>query len=208
MSDKALDLRTSTQIVRRHKFLVGFVVVLGILGGAAYAVLRPPMLTSTALVALQEPASVQQPANNNTTGGGTDAFTATQEVVAGSYPVLLDALPHVRPAMSFDELRHNVQVGSPSSDIISVNAKGKNAADAEATANAVADSYMGYVSSSRSPVGRVEAQMLESATIATGRPLPASLLITGGFGALCGAIVGAAVALAFGWADRRFRISR
>jgi len=208
MSDKALDLRTSTQIVRRHKFLVGFVVVLGILGGAAYAVLRPPMLTSTALVALQEPASVQQSANNNTTAGGTDTFTATQKVVAGSYPVLLDALPHVRPAMSFDELRHNVQVGSPSSDIISVNAKGKNAADAEATANAVADSYMGYVSSSRSPVGRVEAQMLESATIATGRPLPASLLITGGFGALCGAIVGAAVALAFGWADRRFRISR
>jgi hypothetical protein len=104
MSDKALDLRTSTQIVRRHKFLVGFVVVLGILGGAAYAVLKPPMLTSTALVALQEPASVQQSANNNTTAGGTDTFTATQKVVAGSYPVLLDALPHVRPAMSFDEL--------------------------------------------------------------------------------------------------------
>ena len=50
--------------------------------------------------------------------------------------------------------------------------------------------------------------MLDWATSATGRPLPASLLITGGFGALYGAIVGAIGALAFGWADRRFRISR
>jgi len=196
------------RVLAGSRFVVGEVAVAGLVAGIVFAALHPPLLTSTALVALQEPASVQQPANNTTTGGGTDAFTATQEVVAGSYPVLLDALPHVRPAMSFDGLRHNVQVGSPSSDIISVNAKSKNAADAEATANAVADSYMGYVSSSQSPVGRVEAQMLEPATIATGRPLPAGLLITGGFGALCGAIVGAAVALAFGWADRRFRISR
>ena len=192
MSDRALDLRTSTQIVRRHKFLVGFVVVLGILGGAAYAVLKPPMLTSTALVALQEPASVQQSANNNTTAGGTDTFTATQKVVAGSYPVLVDALPHVRPAMSFDQLRHNVQVGSPSSDIISVNAKGKNAADAEATANAVANSYISYVSSSRSAVGRIQAQLLESASSATG-PAPIErtivyVLLGGLAGALTGVI--------------------
>src|SRR6516225_10035543 len=206
MSGPASDLRRFLRVIQRYGILVGITAAVSLLAGAATAVLRPPMLTSTALVALQEPASVQQSANNNTTAGGTDTFTATQKVVAGSYPVLLDALPHVRPAMSFDELRHNVQVGSPSSDIISVNAKGKNAADAEATANAVANSYIGYVSSSRSPVGRVEAQMLESATIATGRPLPASLLITGGFGALCGAIVGATVALAFGWADRRLRI--
>ena len=205
MSDKALDLRTSTQIVRRHKFLVGFVVVLGILGGAAYAVLRPPMLTSTALVALQEPASVQQSANNNTTAGGTDTFTATQKVVAGSYPVLLDALPHVRPAMSFDELRHNVQVGSPSSAFISVDAKGKNAADAEATANAVARSYIRYVSSPHSAVGHVQAQLLESASVATGPTPVRQMIIYGLVGGLAGALIGVIVALAVGRNDRRVR---
>ena len=84
MSQQALDLRRSMQIVRRHKVLVGIVVALGILGGAAYAVLKPPMLTSTALIALPTSVSVQ-PA---TTTGGTDPFTATQEVVAGSYQVL------------------------------------------------------------------------------------------------------------------------
>ena len=205
MSEKALDLRTSTQIIRRHKFLVAFVVVLGILGGAAYAVLKPPMLTSTALVALQEPASLQQSANNNTTGGGTDTFTATQEVVAGSYPVLLDALPHVRPAMSFDQLRHNVQVGSPSSDIISVNAKGKNAADAEATANAVANSYISYVSSSRSAVGRIQAQLLESASSATGPAPIERTIVYALLGGLAGALIGVIVALAVGRNDRRVR---
>ena len=38
MSQKALDLRRSIQIVRRHKVLVGILVALGILGGAAYAI--------------------------------------------------------------------------------------------------------------------------------------------------------------------------
>jgi capsular polysaccharide biosynthesis protein len=205
MSQKALDLRRSMQIVRRHKFLVGFVVVLGIAAGAAYAVLRPPMLTSTALVALQEPASLQQSGNNTTTTGGVDTFTATQEIVATSYPVLSHALPHVRPAMSFDELRHNVQVGSPSSAIISVSAKGKNAADAEATANAVANSYIQYVSSPNSAVGRVQAQLLESASVATGPTPVKQMIIYGLLGGLAGALIGVIVALAVGRNDRRVR---
>jgi capsular polysaccharide biosynthesis protein len=149
-----------------------------------------------------------QGAQTVTSSGAADPYTATQEVIADSNPVLWTALPHVRPAMSLAELRGDVQIGSPASDIVTVTANGRVAADAEATANAVARSYIAYVSSAGSPVGRIEAQMLESATTATGRPLPVSLLITGGFSALYGAIVGAIGALAFGWADRRFRISR
>ena len=52
MSQQALDLRRSIQIVRRHRILVGVMVVLGLLGGVAYAMLKPPMFTSTALIAL------------------------------------------------------------------------------------------------------------------------------------------------------------
>jgi hypothetical protein len=52
MTQKALDLRRSVQIARHHKILVGLVVILGLAGGGAYAVLRPPMLSSTALIAL------------------------------------------------------------------------------------------------------------------------------------------------------------
>ena len=200
MSQKALDLRRSMQIVRRHKVLVGIVVALGILGGAAYAVLNPPMLTSTALVALQPP-----PTAAAITTSGTDIFTPTQEIVAGSNPVLVDALPHVRPAMLFDELRHDVQIGSPSPDIISVTAKGKNAADAEATANAVANSYIRYVTSTRSAVGHIQAQLLQSASDATGPKPIGQMIVFALLGGLAGAMIGVIVALAIGRNDRRVR---
>ena len=54
MSQQALDLRRSVQTVRRHKILVGIMVALGLLIGAAYATLNPPMLTSTALIVLPQ----------------------------------------------------------------------------------------------------------------------------------------------------------
>ena len=69
MSQQALDLRRSIQIVRRHKILVGVVVALGILAGGAYAELHPPMLTSTALVVLPQSAQSAQAAAAPTTVG-------------------------------------------------------------------------------------------------------------------------------------------
>jgi capsular polysaccharide biosynthesis protein len=204
MSQKALDLRTSTQTIRRHKILVGIVVVLGILGGAAYAVLKPPMLTSTALIVLPPQVSQQQQSANATTSGA-DPFTATQMIVAGSNSVLVNALPDVRPALSLAELRSRVQAKSPAPDIISITAKGKTAAAAEATANAVANSYVRYVSSSRSPVGSIQARLLESAGSATG-PAPIEWTVIWALvGGLAGALIGVIVALAIGRSDHRLR---
>ncbi len=207
MSQRSLDLRKSTQIVRQHKVLVGIVIALGILGGAAFGVLKPPMFTSTALVALPTPASPQSATASGqaVTSDGTDAFTATQEVVAGSYQVLFGALPDVRPARSLTDLRHYIQIGSPSPEIIAVTAKGKNAGDAEVTANAVADSYIRYVTSSRSAVGHVQAHLLASAASAT-QPSPIErAVIYALVGALAGAIIGVIVVLAVGRNDRRLR---
>ena len=56
MSQQAVDLRRSIQLVRRHKILVGGVLLLGIAAGGAYAVVKPAAVTSTALVALPPPA--------------------------------------------------------------------------------------------------------------------------------------------------------
>jgi capsular polysaccharide biosynthesis protein len=201
MSQKALDLRRSMQIVRRRKLLVGILVALGILGGAAYAIAKPAMLTSTALIALTPSATVQ-PA---TTTGGTDAYTATQEIVAGSTPVLVAALHDVRPEMSLNELRLNVQVASPAADIISVTAKGKKASDAEATANAVADSYINLVSSSRNAVVHVQAQLLQPASPGTGPSKTERPIVFALQGGLAGVLIGVIVALAIGRSDRRLR---
>jgi capsular polysaccharide biosynthesis protein len=191
--------------VRREGTYVGGVAVVSLAAGIVFAALHPSMLTSTALVVLPQNAQSAQAA---TSSGGLDPHTAAQEAIATSTKVLADALPDVRPPVSLTELRREIQVGSLTSYVISISAQGTVAADAEATANAVAKSYISYIGSKDSPVGRVPADLLQPATSATGRSLPVSLLITGGFSALYGAIVGAICALAFDWADHRFRISR
>ena len=203
MSQQSLDLRRSTQIVRRHKVLVTIAVTLGILGGAAYAVLKPPMLASTALIAL--PASVSQQQPGSTTTSGDDPFTATQQVVAGSTQVLINALPDIHPALSLNELRRNVGIASPSPDIISVTAKGKDAASAEAAANGVANSYISYVSSAQSAVGRIQARLLQSAKNATGPAPVERTIVYALLAGLAGALIGMIVALVIGRNDRRLR---
>ncbi len=201
MSQQTLDLRRSIHIVRQHRILVGIVVVLGILVGGAYAVLNPPMLTSTALVVLpQAPQSTEA-----TSGADPYSYMATQVVIAGSNSVLSGALPDVSPAMSLEKLRGEVQVNSLTSYIISVSVRSKVAADAKATANAVAKSYIAYLGSGNSPVGHVSAQLLEPATSATGTGQLKALLTTGLIGALAGALIGVIVSLAISRNDPRLR---
>ena len=205
MSQQALDLRRSIQIVRRHKLLVGIMVALGLLAGGAYAVLNPPMVTSTALVLLPQSGQAAVNGAAAAANGAPDPYTATQEVIAKSNPVLLAALPNVRPAMSINELRSEVQIGSLTPYIISVSAEGKVAADAAANANAVAKSYIHYIGSASSPGGQVPAQLLQSATSATGSGRLKQLVIYALLGAIFGALIGAVIALAISRSDRRLR---
>ena len=160
MNEQALDARRSAQILRRHKILVGIVVILGALCGGVYAIGNPPLLTSTALVILPQSAQAQQGAAV-IVDGAADPYTLTQQVIMTSNNVLHGAAPQVRPAMSLGKLRRDISVGILTPYVISVSAKGKVASDAEATANAVARSYISYVGSTGSPIGRVPAQLLE-----------------------------------------------
>jgi capsular polysaccharide biosynthesis protein len=179
--------------------VAGVAVVLGILAGAAYAKLNPPKLTSTALVVLPQNAQSSQAAPN----GGPDSCTATQEGIATSTKVLTDALPHVRPRVSLTELRREIQVGRLTSCVISISAQGTVAADAEATANAVATSYISYVGSENSPVGRAPANLLQPAISAAGPAPLEALIIDAVIGAISGALIGAVLALALNRTDRR-----
>jgi capsular polysaccharide biosynthesis protein len=187
MSQQALDLRRSTQTVRRHRVLVGIVAALGLLVGAAYLILSPPQLSSTALVILPNSAPSVQ----------------TEVVIAESQPVLSAAVARISPPVSVAELSREIHVKSVTSYIISFSARGKTAADAEATANAVANSYVAYVGLKYSLVGHVVAHMLQPATAAAGRTLPLALLSTALVGALIGALIGVIVALVIGRSDRR-----
>jgi capsular polysaccharide biosynthesis protein len=206
MSQQALDLRKSIQLVRQHKILLGIVVAMGILGGAAYGVLKPPMFTSTVLIALPTSDSQQAAASAASGTVSTDPLTQTQEIVAGSAPVLKGALPHVHPSMSVIELHRYIQVGSPSPDIISLTAEGRDAATAEDRANAVAESYIRYLLSKRSAVGRIQARLLASASSATQSSPAERTIVYALLGALGGAVIGVIVVLAIGRNDRRLRL--
>lgn len=202
MNQQGLDLRRSIKILWRHKILVGVIVVLGIFAGGAYAHLHPPTLTSTALVILPPP-----PPSAQAAPGGTspDPYTATQEVIASSNQVLKAALPGVRPAMSLAALRSEVHVGSVTPYVISISAKGKTAADAQATANAVASSYVQYVNSTNNSAVHVSAQLLDQATSAAGTAPLKQLIVDALLGAIAGALVGAVIALAIWRHDRYLR---
>ena len=168
------------QARKRHKILLGVFVLLGLLVGAGYAALKPPMLTSTALVVL--------PADTHD--------MATQAVIADSDPVLASSLRSIHPAVSLPTLRHRIQAKSVTPNILAVTARGKTAAEAEGAANAVATSYVAYVSNSMSAAGTIQARVLEPAASATGASLIGNLLLMGGIGALVGLLTGAIVALA------------
>ncbi len=194
MSEQALDLRRSLQIVRRHWLLVFTVAMLGLVAGGAYAALQPPELTSTALVRIVSPASPTS-ANN----------VATLVVVAGSDPVLKIAMPHIRPRESSPMLQSELTVKNPTQGIISIRAQGRTAAQAEGNANAVAHAFVEYVRSPESLSSTVRALVLQPASSATGRPLAVSATIFGVVGALLGAALGAIGVLAVNRRDRRLR---
>ena len=204
MPEQALDLPKLVRIVRRNKLLVGVMAAVGLLGGAAFAVLSPQTFTSTAQVVL--PGEVESAATavpGATGGAGTDEYMATQVLVASSDPVLSLALRDVSTAATLQALRNELQISSPTIGIMSITAKGQSAAAAERSANAVATSYVSYVGSSGSLVGHVPADVINSATHATGTTLVRRLAFDALLSGICGALIGIIVALVVSRGKRR-----
>lgn len=202
MSQQALDLRRSMKIVRRYRKIVAAVAVAGLLIGAAYSVLKPPQFTAAALVVLPQ-APVQSQQGTSQSDPGTGGFIDTQAIAAASDSVLSSALPHIRPAVSLQTLEHAVQVKAVTDSVLSVGASGGSAGQAEASANAVAHSYIAYLGAADSPFGREPARVLEPAVSASGAGLDERVAEFGLLGALAGALIGCIAALAIGRGDRR-----
>ena len=187
MSGQALDLKRSTQIVLRHKILIGIFAALGLIAGAGYAVLHPPIRTSNALVVFPI---------------GTRDM-ATLSVIARSYPVLSDALDDIHPAMSLDTLGSRIQVRSLTGSVLSITGHGGTAGQAEGIANAVTNSLIDYLTARSSAIGTIHVRLLAPATAATGPSVPVHVAWSGILGALAGTIIGGVLALARNRGDRR-----
>lgn len=190
MNSQPMNMRRSIQVIRRNRTLIGVVTAVGLLGGAAYGSINPPMQAAQTMVVLPTSAPPM----------------ATEIVIADSTPVLSGALPNVSPAMSVAQLRSRVSVSSSSGDILQVTADGGTAAQAERNANAVANSYISYLSSSESPVGQIVAHLLAPATTASGTSPLVHRVAFGVVGALLGLLIGFIMALARGWGNRRLRV--
>ena len=187
MRGQALDLRRSAQIIRRHKTFVVVAAALGLIASAAYTALNPPTYWSSALVAVTPSVSI-----------------ASQPVVVTSAPVLSLALSSVGPGAPLATLHGRVHAERVAAGLMSVSASGNTPAQAVGTANAVARSYVAYVSASN-VAGQFPAEVFQPATAATGTALPSRLFYAGGPGVLAGALIGAIIALAIGRNDRRLR---
>ncbi len=187
MSERALDLRRSWHIVRRHWLPVAAMAALGLIAGAGYTALKPPTYSSSALVVL--PTSTHD--------------IATQVVIAGSDPVLAGASRNSGPGQSLAALRRHVHVTELTPNVVSVEATGDTARAAERTANRVAASYVAYVHTKGSAGGVVAANLFQPAGDATSTPVAAMLGAACGIGALLAALIGLLFVLAKFRGDRR-----
>lgn len=186
MSPQVLDTRRFLHTLRRHRKLVGFAVVLGLVGGAAFTVTRPPLYSAKALVELPG-----------------EQYIQTQVVVAISDNVLVGAMPNINPAVPLATLRHEVTATSLTTEIVQIAAQGTTAAQAESVANAVANSYVSFLSSPSAPGGKVVGHLLDSASTAARTPLSSRLLLYCGLGALLCGLIGSLIALSIDRADRK-----
>ena len=172
MNQQAADLPKFVQILRRYRALVGLMAALGVLGGAIFAVLNPPVFTSQALVIF--------PASSCPAGAicGGPMFAPDKSAFVGAR--LLQSLPG------------GVQVKPIAANGLLVSATAGTAARAEAITNEAARSYYAYAESMSYPGEQAAAQIFEPATRATGTPplvrLRESLLLGAVFGALLGVI--------------------
>jgi len=190
MLEQQPDLRRSLRILRRRLTAITILAVAGFLAGAGYTYLfDPPMHQATALVVLP----------------ATTSGIGTQAVIVTSGPVLEAALPSIKPATSVTALRGRVKVTPVGGDVLSIMAQGATPAQAQDAANAVADSYVTYVSAANTPVGQVLTRILAPARDATATRLPLRMAATAIIGLVCGTLIGVVGALATGRRSGRLR---
>jgi hypothetical protein len=180
---------------RRALALISAATLLGLLAGIPFASINPPLPSADATVRLAAPAS---PAN-----------ARAQQAIASSYPVLARAARTMQPAMPVQALQSYVHVTLLGHREMVINVQARNPSRDTHAAAAVANSYIAYVSSKSAPggSGKIHAprpmrvgetvrahtpKVLYVSSVAP-RPGSADVLETGGLGAFCGALIGAAL---------------
>ena len=173
MSQPTSDLPRFVQIIVQYRALVGIMAMLGLLGGAVFAALNPPVFTSQALVRLP---AMSCPAGS-ICGGPMFAHDYLGTRLLRSVPA--DARMEPLPG-----------------DVLLVSATAGTPAQAEAIANAAGRVYLAYEDSLNYSGAQASAPVLEPATKATGTAPQIRVLADALLGAVFGALLGVIAALA------------
>ena len=172
--------------------LISATAVLGLLAGIASAAANPPRPAVDVAVL---------------TTAGSPAAARTQLALADSRPVLEHAALIVRPAMSLQALQSQVRITSLTEKVMLISAPGPATSQGPRAATAVAQSYIAYVSGQIAAGGnrKMHPELLYVSAVSPQTSLFTDAPDTGGLGACCGALIGAAGAVALSRPGKRFR---
>ena len=137
MSDQVTDLRSTVAALRRRSRVLAASAVVGLAAGATYVLLQPAPLTSTTLVLLTTPTQADS-------SSSTDV--ATQVRIAVSATILERAGQALEPSLPARSVEDMVEVAAPTNQIIEIDASSTSGSVAQELSQAVADSYVTYVS--------------------------------------------------------------
>ena len=133
MAEQALDVRSSAAFLRQRWRTLVAMGALGAVLGALYVVLVPAQLSSTTLLLFPGASGVP---------GESEEETLTQVHIIRSTPVLDMAGKSVDPILSGAEVKRRVTVDARTSQLVEVQAFSRNAEQAQALSQAVAEAYL------------------------------------------------------------------
>lgn len=136
MRDQMTDLRSTVGTLRRRRLVLAAAALVGMAAGITYVTVTPPPLTSTTLVLLPTPALAESSSSD----------IDTQVRIALSVTILEQAGQAVEPHLSARSVEKIVKVSAPTNQIVQIDATSTNGHEAETVSQALADSYVGYVS--------------------------------------------------------------
>jgi capsular polysaccharide biosynthesis protein len=135
MNDQVTDLRSTVATLRRRRGVLVATAVVGMAAGVIYGVVQAPQLASTSLVLLPTP----------TMANSSSIDATTQVRIALSATVLGKAGEAFEPAISARSVGTMVEVSAPTDQLLEIEATSTRASQAQTLSQAVADSYVVYV---------------------------------------------------------------
>lgn len=153
MAEQALDVRATLTLLRRHRFLVVAVILVGALAGVALAYLRPPLYSSVSMVLL--------PSGTEPNGEPVVRDPSTETRIASSDVVLGPAGEQLEPSLTAAEVREHVRIDASTNDVLTIEASASSPELAEDLAAAVAQAEIAYVAAAATKVDAAGAAVLE-----------------------------------------------